>query len=101
MDKKKNILVKVYLFFFAVLLFGVAIASQMVNIQFFSKDKVLESVSSKVAGYRDVEASRGDIYAQDGSLLATSFDHYVVGFDFSSKALTDENFNKYIDALAD
>jgi cell division protein FtsI (penicillin-binding protein 3) len=101
MDKKKNIMVKVYLFFFAVLLFGVAVAAQMVNIQFFSKDKVLDSVSSKVAGYRKVEAIRGDIYAQDGSLLATSLDHYIVGFDFSSKALTDENFNKYVDALAD
>lgn len=81
--------------------FGICIAGQIINIQFFQKDSILKNVSSTTAGYRTVSANRGDIYSQKGSLLATSLNYYEVGMDLSSDALTDENFNLYLDALCD
>lgn len=101
MTNKKNILKKVYIFFIVVFTFGVCVGGQIVNIQYFQKDKILSQVSSTTAGYQKVKANRGDIYAYDGSLLATSLNYYIVGMDLGSEALTDENFNKHLDALCD
>mgnify|MGYP006173747847 FL=1 len=101
MDNKKKILTKVYLFFFAIAIFGIAVFAQIINIQFFKKEEIIKNVAITNAGYRKVPATRGDIYAYDGSLLATSLDIYTVGMDLSSGALTDENFNKYLEPLCD
>lgn len=101
MDNKKNILIKVYLFFVCILLFGVAIVAQIVNIQLFQKEAIIANVSATNSGYKKVKANRGDIYAQDGSLLATSLNYYTVGMDMSSVALIDKNFNENLEALAD
>lgn len=101
MEKKKIILARVYVFFFLLLLFGFFIGFQIVNIQFFKKSEIVEQVKTTSAGYRPVPADRGDIYASDGSLLATSLHYYVVGMDLNSKALTDKNFNEYLTPLCD
>lgn len=101
MDNKKKILTKVYLFFFGIALFGVAIFLSLINIQFVKKDEIVKKVAITNSGYRKVPATRGDIYAYDGSLLATSLEVYTVGLDLSSGALTDENFNTYLEALCD
>jgi cell division protein FtsI (penicillin-binding protein 3) len=101
MEKKKIILARVYVFFFLLLLFAFLIGFQIVNIQYFKADEIVERVKTTSAGYRSVPADRGDIYASDGSLLATSLHYYEVGMDLDSKALTDKNFNKYLDPLCD
>ena len=101
MDKKKSILKRVYFGFLVLFLFGAAVVFQIVKIQWFESKEIVKSVAQTSAGYRPVTADRGDIYATDGSLLATSLTYYNVGMDLSSKALTDENFNKYLSALCD
>ena len=100
-DKKKSILKRVYFGFLVLFLFGAAVVFQIVKIQWFESKEIVKSVAQTSAGYRPVTADRGDIYATDGSLLATSLTYYNVGMDLSSKALTDENFNKYLSALCD
>lgn len=101
MEKKKIILSRVYIFFFLLVLFAVFIGFQIVNIQFVNSATILEKVKTTSAGYRAVPADRGDIYASDGSLLATSLHYYVVGMDLNSKALTDDNFNEFLSPLCD
>ena len=101
MEKKKIILARVYVFFFLLLVFAFFIGFQIVNIQFFKSSEIVERVKTTSAGYRPVPADRGDIYASDGSLLATSLHYYVVGMDLNSKALTDKNFNEFLNPLCD
>lgn len=101
MEVKKDILRRVYLTFFVMTAFAVVVIAQIINLQFFQAKKIQESVVAKTAGYRTVEANRGDIYSCDGSLMATTMTYYLVGMDLSSRALDDKDFNQNIAALCD
>jgi cell division protein FtsI (penicillin-binding protein 3) len=100
-DVKKDILRRVYLTFFVMTAFAVLVIAQIINLQFFQAKKIQESVVAKTAGYRTVEANRGDIYSCDGSLMATTMTYYLVGMDLSSRALDDKDFKQNIGALCD
>lgn len=50
--------------------------------------------------FEPIEASRGNIFSDDGSLLATSVPIYDIRFDTRANSLTDEVFNAGIDSLA-
>ena len=50
--------------------------------------------------YCAVEAMRGNIYAADGNLLATSLPYYDIAMDVNTDYLTDEIFNSKIDSLS-
>jgi len=50
--------------------------------------------------YRPVVADRGNIFAEDGSFLATSLPTFKVSMDCKSTAMSDELFNQYVDTLA-
>ncbi len=101
MKPGKIVLSRVYIFFFLLFAFATFIGFQIVNIQFFATEKILNQVKTTSAGYRPVLAERGDIYASDGSLLATSLHYYLVGMDLTSRALTPENFIEFIPPLCD
>lgn len=101
MKQKKIVLSRVYIFFFLVALFACFVGFQIFNIQNIKNEEIAQRVKLTSAGYRPVPADRGDIYASDGSLLATSLHYYVVGMDLDSKALTDENFAEYLKPLCD
>jgi cell division protein FtsI (penicillin-binding protein 3) len=49
---------------------------------------------------RTLDAQRGNIYAQDGSLLATTITRYDLRFDATTSGLTAEIFNDKVDSLA-
>ena len=49
---------------------------------------------------KSIEAVRGNIYATDGSLLATSIPIYEVRFDPNADAISQELFNEKVDSLA-
>ena len=49
---------------------------------------------------REIKAVRGNIFAEDGSLLATSVPVYQVRMDLKADALTDQVFYRYVDTLA-
>lgn len=48
----------------------------------------------------DVEAVRGNIYDNNGILLATSLPYYEVGMDVNTDAITDDIFYDNVDSLA-
>lgn len=101
---KGNILTRTRIAFLAMLVFGMAITYRLVHIQFLStKDwkKAAEEVDIKL---KNVKANRGNIYSDNGSLLATSLPFYYVAFDPSvSKrgTIRKEIFNNGIDSLCD
>lgn len=79
--------------------FAAAVVVQLFNIQFvygdFYRSKVEELVVQNVV----IHANRGNIVAEDGSLLATSVPKYDIHMD--PVAPTKKTFDKNIDALSD
>ena len=70
------------------------------QIQFVEGAKWREKAKNLTTAYINIEAVRGNIYADDGSLLATSIPIYEIRMDVNTNALTDEIFYKNIDSLA-
>lgn len=86
--------------YFFICLMGVGIVYKTFQIQTIEGDKwraLAESVTTEI---HEIEAVRGNIYAADGSLLATSIPSYEIRFDTKLPSLTDEIFNGGVDSLA-
>jgi len=98
---KRSILARVRLVFFAGVLLAFAIAYRIIHIQYIDGDEW--RAKSNSFSKKEIKANRGNIYADDGSLLATSLPLYRLGFDPSvgrkEKKLV-EIFEKGIDSLA-
>lgn len=100
MNIKKDILWRSYLTFVCIALFAVVIVVYMFRLQFVEGEKWRQLADSLSTDYQTIEAVRGNIYACDGSLLATSIPIYDIRFDTRASALTDEVFNNGVDSLA-
>lgn len=100
MDKKKDILWRIYLVYFLICLFGVAIISRVVVIQFVQGDEWRAKAESMSTRFFNIEAVRGNIYDANGSMLATSLPYYEVGMDVNTEAITKEIFKSNIDSLS-
>lgn len=101
MEQRVNILKRVYIFFFLLVAFGLLLLASAVNIQFFKGDEIVAAVKSTTLKTRTFPAKRGDLYAKDGSLLATSLSYYEVGMDLTSPAIVEDVFKDNVAALAD
>ena len=81
MNIKRSILLRVRIAFIVMVLFAISIGARIVDIQFVEGKKwaaIAEDIGLK---YRKVEATRGNIYSDNGSLMATSLPFYKVAFD--------------------
>ena len=99
-DIKKDILVRVYLVYLLVLLFGLFIIARVVMIQQFEKKQFLEMAKKQEIHLFETEAIRGNILADDGSLLAVSIPIFEVRMDVMTDSITDEVFARNVDSLA-
>lgn len=98
MDIKKEILFRVY---FVLGLLVLPMAGLLVYKTFFLaiiEGEKWREKAEKYLEFRPIEAERGNIYAADGSLLATSIPYYDVYFD--PLAPKDEDFDRNKDSLA-
>ena len=100
MEVKKDILWRVYLIYFFICLFGVAIIYKIFVIQFSEGDSWRAKSKNFSTKLFDVEAVRGNIYDANGILLATSLPYYEVGIDINVEATTPEVFDDNVDSLA-
>lgn len=80
------------------LVFGVAVIWKIGHIQFAEGEKWTSMAERMGFKYKTVKATRGNIYSDNGSLLATSLPFYRVGFD--ATIASEEVFNKGVDSLA-
>lgn len=99
-ESKNTIFSRVYLIYGMICLFAIIILGQAINLQVFQGSKWREKEEQLTRKYREIEAVRGNIYAADGSLLATSIPKYEVRFDAKAEAITDKLFNENVDSLA-
>lgn len=77
----KQIERKIYLISGILLLVIIGIVVRMVDLQFFKATEIKERAAYKTTDIFTIEASRGNIYDDHGSLLATSVPKYDIYYD--------------------
>jgi len=100
LEIKKDLLLRVYLIYFFMCLFGVAIISKICIIQFSEGKEWKAKAESFSTRFIDIAAVRGNIYDANGSLLATSLPYFEVGMDVNTDAITEDIFYDNVDSLA-
>jgi cell division protein FtsI (penicillin-binding protein 3) len=101
MNIRANILLRVYLSFGLIVLLAVAVLIRLCDVQFVEGHKWRAMADSLSTKYINVEAARGNIYSNDGSLLATSVPEYELRMDLFAGGITDNAiFNSKVDSLA-
>lgn len=78
---KQTILLRTRITFLGIFLFAVAIVVKLVRIQFMQGAYWAKEAEVAGLAYKPIKATRGNIYADDGSLLATSLPFYRVALD--------------------
>ncbi|MFA0962819.1 penicillin-binding protein [Roseivirga sp. BDSF3-8] len=97
MNIKKSILLRVRIAFLLIVLFAGAIVFRIVHIQQVEGERWRQKAENIGLKFRTVRATRGNIYSDNGSLLATSLPFYRVAFD--PTIADDEMFRNGIDSL--
>ncbi len=100
MDARKDIMWRVYLIYGIMVLFALAIIGQIIRLQFIEGDYWVAKADSLQTDYKKIDAVRGNIFAADGSLLATSVPIFDIRMDTHANGLSNEVFNKQVDSLA-
>ncbi len=95
----KELLNRSYLVYFSLIILGLAIISKALFIQVVEGVELRDKAESLTTVFRDIDAARGNIYADDGSMLATSIPIYEVRMDMKADGLTDEVFDEHLDSL--
>ncbi len=101
MNIRANILLRVYLAFGLIVLLAFAVLFKLCYVQFKEGNKWVAMADSLSTREFDVEATRGNIYSVDGSLLATSVPEYELRMDVFAGGIQDDKvFHSKVDSLA-
>ncbi|HVV54381.1 MAG TPA: penicillin-binding transpeptidase domain-containing protein, partial [Mucilaginibacter sp.] len=102
MGIRTNILLRVYIAFGLILVFAGAVVIQLCRVQFVQGKKWRAMSKSLSTEYMNVEAARGNIFDDDGRMLATSVPEYELHMDMLAGGITDDKiFYEKVDSLAD
>ncbi len=96
----KGMKIRLYAVYVLALIVSTAIAVTLFKLQIVEGKELRSKALSFSTEMRKVEANRGNIYADDASMLATSVPVYDVRMDLKAPALTDEIFNAEVDSLS-
>ncbi len=104
MQVKKDIMWRINVSFILLCIMGVVILGQILKIQIVEGPKILAHADSLTLKYKNIPASRGNIFSSDGRLMATSVPIYDIRIDTKSGGpsndIFNKNFNEGIDSLA-
>ncbi|MFO8053551.1 MAG: penicillin-binding protein [Bacteroidales bacterium] len=99
-EARKQILIRVYILYFFLLIAGLAIIGKVLYLQVAKGEELSEKARKTTMAYQSVEAVRGSIHDENGMLLATSVPVFDVRMDVASPLIGDELFYKKVDSLA-
>jgi cell division protein FtsI (penicillin-binding protein 3) len=99
MNIKKDIILRVRIMFLGILLFAGGIIYRVVRLQTYEGEHWRKKSKESYVRERVVDAVRGNIYADDGSLLATSLPKYRLGFDPMVAGKTPYNQKVYTNGI--
>ena len=88
-----------YLVVFLLFALGLVVGYRLVSLQLSQGDKYREMAEKRSIKNFEIVPLRGNIYADDGSLLATSVSKYAIHFD--AVTVSQRVFDNNIDALSD
>ncbi len=91
---------RAYVVFICMGLFALFVIGKILVIQFVDGEKWQKKVDRITTDLREITPVRGNIYADNGDMLATSVPIYEIRMDMRADALTDERFNENIDSLS-
>lgn len=97
-DIKNAILWRIYVVMLLAMLAALVILLRVGKVQYIDGDELRSKAERIYIANRPVEAPRGNILAEDGSLLATSLPYFQVNFD--TRIVPKDTFYKYVDTLA-
>ncbi|MBS7566295.1 transpeptidase family protein [Mucilaginibacter sp. Bleaf8] len=101
MNIRTNILLRVYLAFGLIVFLAFAVFFKLCHLQFVQGKKWRSMADSLSTRYVNVDAARGNIFAVDGSLLATSVPEYELHMDMLAGGIADDKiFYDKVDSLA-
>jgi len=101
MNIRTDILLRVYLSFGLIVLLAIAVLAKLFHLQYVEGAEWRAMADSLSTRYVDVEAVRGNIYSDDGSLLATSVPEYDLRMDLLAPGIeADDVFYAKVDSLA-
>lgn len=95
----KNILNRLYVVVLLFLIVAMFIVYKLFSIQYVQGDKYRVLAKQRTVKRDVIKANRGSIYADDGSLLATSVPKYDIRFD--AVTVSKKNFTTHISPLCD
>ena len=99
MDIKNEVLYRIYGLLFGIIVpVSIVLLYRTVQIGVANGDYWRQKGEDRYIEFRKVEGERGNIMADDGSLLATSIPYFDVYFD--PLAPSEEDFNYNVDTLA-
>lgn len=93
-NRKKKIMNRTYLVGLSLILFSFLLVGKLIHLQFFEGEKYRDLASSRTVKNVELQPSRGNIYADDGSILATSVARYEIRWDAAVPSKTAFNANK-------
>ena len=99
MNKQGNIMSRGYLVVFVLFVLGISVGYRLVSLQLTQGDKYRELAEERSIKNVEVSPVRGNIYAEDGSLLATSVSKYSIHFD--AVTVSERVFQQELGALSD
>ena len=88
-----NVMFRVYAVFTFLGIFALAVIIKVAVIQVFEGEALKEQAIEQEYRFFDTDAVRGNIYASDGSLLATSIPIFEIRMDVASDLISDKLFN--------
>ncbi|MFM7015555.1 MAG: hypothetical protein ACKOX3_04435 [Bacteroidota bacterium] len=100
MSIKKDISWRVYISYLGLVIWVVALIGKIAVTQQV-QGKYWKSVAdSLTTDFKNIEAERGNIYSEDGRLLATSLPFFEIRMDTKAESVSDELFRTKVDSLA-
>lgn len=97
--KEKHILNRLYFISGMFFVFAIAVLVKLLSIQFVNGDTYRDMAEKRTVKNVVIPANRGNVYAADGSLLATSIPKYDIRFDALTPTKT--RFDAHVKSLAD
>ena len=96
----RDILLRVGLLYVGILLAGVAIFAKALQVYTVEGANLKEMAQKQEIRTFTIESSRGNILADESSLLATSVPIFDIRMDVGSPNISDKDFNSKVDSLA-
>ena len=97
--EEKNILNRLYFVAGCMFVFAILVTIKIVRIQFVQGDQYRNLAEERTIKNVVIPANRGNVYAADGSLLATSVPKYDIRIDAITPS--DKTFEEFLKPLCD